>query len=134
MDLLLLRTYLQNGTNGTLRAEGQEICRTIELPWKDNRPRVSCIPEGSYRLRKRYSPKFGSHFEVVGVKDRQYILFHPANDAAKELKGCIAPVSQHTGEGRGSSSRAALHSMKARLFPVLNLGGVLVLTIKKAER
>ena len=133
MELKLIRSYHHRAVNGVLRFGGEEICRTIELPWHGNRPRVSCIPEGKYPLRKRYSPRFGSHFEVVGVKDRKYILFHAANDAGKELRGCIAPVLRHTGEGKGSFSRAALDRMKDRLYPLLDNGHKLYLTIKNAD-
>ena len=133
MELELIRTYHPKGVNGVLMDGAHEICRTIELPWKDNQPRVSCIPEGRYALRKRYSPRFGSHFEVVGVPQRSYILFHAGNDAGKELRGCIAPVLRHTGEGKGSSSRAALDRMKERLYPLLDNGHRITLTIKKAD-
>lgn len=133
MELQLTRTYHPNGTNGILLFNGTELCKTVELPWKNNQPRVSCIPEGQYRLRRRHSPRFKAHFEVMEVKDRKYILFHAANDAGKELRGCIAPVLQHTGEGKGSSSRAALEKMIDRLYPFLDNGNVITLTIKNAE-
>lgn len=133
MELQLNRTYHPGGVNGILVFGGEQICLTIELPWKDNRPRVSCIPEGRYALRKRYSPRFGSHFEVVGVPGRKYILFHGANDAGKELRGCIAPVLRHTGGGKGYNSRAALDRMKDRLYPLLDKGHELYLTIKKSR-
>jgi len=133
MELQLNRTYHKGGVNGLLRWGNEVICLTIELPWLGNRPRVSCIPEGRYPLRKRYTPRFGSHFEVVGVTDRKYILFHSANDADKELRGCIAPVLKHTGEGKGAHSRAALDRMKERLYPLLDNGHKLYLTIKNAD-
>lgn len=133
MELILIRTYHANGVNGVLRFGDTEICRTVELPWKENRPRISCIPEGKYPLRKRCTPRFGSHFEVVGVPGRKYILFHAGNDAGKELRGCIAPVLRHTGEGKGSASRAALNRMKEHLYPLLDNRHELYLTIKKAD-
>lgn len=111
MELELIRTYFPNGTNGELRLADNKkgiICYTIELPWLANKQSVSCIPEGRYELTKRYSPKFGHHLLVNDVKERELILIHPANDAVKELKGCIAPVSVCTGEGRGNNSRLAL--------------------------
>lgn len=134
MEILLMRTYHAAGVNGVLLLEGTELCKTIELPWKNNQPRVSCIPEGRYRLRRRQSPRFREHFEVMDVKDRKYILFHAGNDAGKELRGCIAPVLQHTGEGKGSFSKAALERMKDRLYPLLDNGHTITLTIKKAEQ
>lgn len=132
MEALLLRTYHPGGVNGKLLFYGEEICRTVELPWKDNKPGISCIPEGKYELRRRFSPRFKNHFEILGVPGRKYILFHAANDAVKELRGCIAPVLQHTGEGKGAHSQMALQRMKQRLYPVLDHGLGLTLTIKKA--
>ena len=134
MEILLIRTYHAAGVNGVLLLEGTELCKTIELPWKNNQPRVSCIPEGRYRLRRRHSPRFREHFEVMDVKDRKYIIFHAGNDAGKELRGCIAPVLQHTGEGKGSFSKAALERMKDRLYPLLDNGHTITLTIKKVEQ
>src|SRR5690606_26004222 len=66
-------------------------------------------------------------------RGRKYILFHAGNDALKELRGCIAPVLQHTGEGRGLHSRMALQKMKDRLYPVLDKGIELTLTVKEAK-
>lgn len=129
MELLIIRTLQPKGVNGILLIEGVEICKTIELSWQNNQPRISCIPSGRYRLRKRYSPKFAWHFEVAGVPGRQDILIHPANHAAVELKGCIAPVLQHTGEGKGTSSRAALQRLKDRLYPLLDRGHACYLTL-----
>jgi hypothetical protein len=133
MEALLLRTYAPGGVNGRLFFYGEEICRTLELPWKENKPGISCIPEGSYALRRRFSPRFKNHFEILGVPGRKYILFHAGNNALKELRGCIAPVLQHTGEGRGLHSRMALQKMKDRLYPVLDKGIELTLTIKEAK-
>ena len=107
MVLFLTRTYFPNGTNGKLECEGRFICYTIELPWLDNVKRVSCIPEGKYLLKRRYSTKFRWHIEVVGVEDRSFILFHPANNAQKELNGCIAPVTKVSGADLGLQSRQA---------------------------
>lgn len=131
MRLLLERRYFPSGTNGTLSFDGKEICKTIELPWKDNTRRISCIPEGMYRIRKRFSPKFKWHLEVMNVKNRDQILFHPANDALKELNGCIAPVSQLTGEGKGIRSRVAFERLKEIIFPYVEKGFTIELTIKK---
>ena len=69
MEIQLIRTYHPGGVNGVLLVEGRELCKTIELPWRSNQPRISCIPEGQYLLRKRHSPRFRDHFEVMNVKD-----------------------------------------------------------------
>ena len=130
MKLVLQRQYFSSGTNGVLSFNGKEICKTIELPWKDNQRRISCIPEGIYKIRKRFSPKFKWHIEIMNVKNRDYILFHPANNALKELNGCIAPVSELTGEGKGIRSKVAFEQLKETVFPYLEKGFVIELIIK----
>jgi hypothetical protein len=70
-------------------------------------------------LSKRWSLKHDWHIEVEDVKHRSLILFHPANNAIKELKGCIAPVTAITGQGKGSQSRLAFNKLIAEVFPAL---------------
>jgi hypothetical protein len=130
MVLVLTRTYFPSGTNGTLVSEGQFICYTIELPWKENKKRVSCIPEGKYLLRKRYAPKFGWHLEVVGVRNRTFILFHPANNALRELNGCIAPVTTLSGPGRGLLSQQAFGTLKKLVYQQLDAKETVVLIVQ----
>lgn len=120
MEITLIRTYLNGGTNGSIFHRNSLICHCIELPWKENKRRISCIPEGEYGLKKRYSRKFKWHLEVVGVKDRSLILIHPANNAPKELKGCLAPVTEVTGAGSGVQSRKALEKLYALIGKALD--------------
>lgn len=131
MELELLRTYYLKGTNGDILKDGLGLCHCIELPWKENEHSISCIPEGRYELRKRYSKKFDWHLEVINVEGRDLILIHPANDALKELKGCIAPVTTLTGPGRGNNSRAVLRKLKDMIYPVLERNEKVFITIKE---
>jgi len=131
MELELLRVYFSEGTNGTLACNGITICATIELPWKNNSARISCIPEGRYSLIKRYSPTFRNHYLLENVPDRQYILIHPANNALHELKGCIAPVSIITGIGQGSLSVKALQAVHSHLSVAFDSDEKVFITIKK---
>ena len=119
MVLELSRTYFPDGTNGKLECEGKFICHTIELPWKKNETKVSCIPEGEYFIKKRYSNKFKWHLEIVNVINRSLILFHPANNALRELKGCIAPVTKLSGPGLGLMSRKAFAKLKDLVYTAL---------------
>ncbi len=91
MELELIRKYFDEGTNGEILYQERLLSYAIELPWKNNQARVSCIPEGRYELIKRWSPKFGRHLQVMNVSGREYILIHPANEALRELKGSVAP-------------------------------------------
>ncbi len=120
MVLLLTRTYFPEGTNGKLECEGKLICYTIELPWKNNETKVSCIPEGKYFIKKRYSSKFKWHLELTEVKNRNLILLHPANNAIKELNGCIAPVTKISGTGLGLMSRKAFIKLKTIVYKALD--------------
>lgn len=88
------------GTFGVLTFGGN-VCRTLELPWRENRRQVSCIPAGTYQCTIVQSPKFGRVYEVKGVPGRSAVLIHPANfagDAAlgwtTQLQGCIAPCER----------------------------------------
>lgn len=127
MELELIRAYNPEGTNGELKLV---VCNTIELPWLQNKRSVSCIPEGRYELKKRVTQKRGQHILVVNVKGRDGILIHPANDAKKELRGCIAPVTILIGPGKGSQSRLANEKLKALVLQALEQNEKVFITIK----
>jgi hypothetical protein len=131
MELELIRKYFFEGTNGRILYEDRLMMYSIELPWKNNQARVSCIPEGKYELVKRWSLKFGRHLQVMNVSGRKYILIHPANEALRELKGCIAPVFFITGAGKGLRSRAALKKLTNLVYNALDRHELIFITIKK---
>lgn len=133
MELILERTYLTNGVNGKLFIGKQLVCPTIELPWRNNRYQVSCIPEGKYPVRLRHTERFGRHLAIDHVPGRTAILIHTFNHALKESKGCIAPVSRITGEGEGHSSRVALDQLLMQLKPAFDNKETIFLIIKKAK-
>jgi hypothetical protein len=130
MVLELSRTYFPDGTNGKIEYNGKLICLTIELPWKENQKKVSCIPEGKYFIKKLYSKKFQWHLEVFDVQHRSLILFHPANNALQELNGCIAPVAKLSGPGLGLLSREAFSKLKSLVYPFLDKNESTELIIK----
>ncbi|WP_289100998.1 DUF5675 family protein [uncultured Marinobacter sp.] len=84
------------GVFGELKFPTGEVFYTIERPWINNEPFVSCIPDGLYYLEKRYSPvvqrtsggEFREGWEVTNVPGRSYIMLHPAN-WMDDLAGCI---------------------------------------------
>lgn len=130
MLLELKRQYHARGTNGVIRLSNKRICHTIELPWKANQRSVSCIPEGEYDLKLRYSKRFKWHLHLMDVPSRELILFHPANNALKELKGCIAPVTELTAPGQGKESIVAFQCLKQLVYPVLKAREKLSIIIK----
>lgn len=134
MILTLTRTYFPDGANGKLECDGKLICKTIELPWKNNERSVSCIPEGRYILEKRYSLKYKWHIHVTGVQNRSLILFHPANNAMKELNGCIAPVTKLSGPGLGLLSRKAFRKLKDQVYKTLERKETVLLIVQSTYR
>lgn len=78
-----------DGTFGTLEVPGTLTVHTMEDDWRDNAPRESCIPAGTYTMRRTIYHKTGVEtFEVVGVPGRSRILIHPAN-TEEDVEGCI---------------------------------------------
>lgn len=128
--LVLQRNYEEEGTNGSIRFQGEHICHTIELPWRNNIRRLSCIPAGRYKLIKKRFHKHGEQIGIMNVLNREAILIHVANDAQKELMGCIAPVTTLTGPGRGTGSLNALTRLKALVCSLWDMGEEVHLLIK----
>jgi hypothetical protein len=112
VPITLVRTHIgDQGTFGRLHVPNfTHTIYTGELPWHDNTPNVSsipnaqwnldhgyCLPEGYYRCQMRLSPKMGWTYWLTNVPCRSFCLIHPANymgDEAKgyhtQLRGCIA--------------------------------------------
>lgn len=131
MEITLHRSYFAAGTNGTLFIDGKFFCYTIELPWRDNKRNISCIPEGAYEIEPRFSKKFQHHLIVKDVSGRSFILIHPANDANKELLGCIAPVTYLSGIGKGTYSRNAMQKILSKVYQAQDRKEKIQLIIKK---
>ncbi|MGB4838991.1 MAG: DUF5675 family protein [Saprospiraceae bacterium] len=109
MVIELQRLYRDTWTDGLIFIKGVLLCRSIELRWANNERNISCMPEGLYPVVIIQHPKFDECLQVNGVKGRSGILVHVANDAQKELRGCIAPVFSLSGHGKGQYSRLALN-------------------------
>lgn len=64
------------------------ICYSLELPWKDNKRNISCIPKGTYTCKLTNSIKYGKVYKVLDVPGRTGILIHAGN-YNKDTQGCI---------------------------------------------
>ena len=116
------REYYPSGTDGILSNAGIFLCFTIELPWRKNERLVSCIPEGRYKLATRFSKRHRLHLQVMDVPGRSLILIHKANNAKKELKGCIAPVLESVSPGIGKDSLPAFNALMKQVCDCLENG------------
>ncbi len=99
MTLFIERTYKEKVTLSEIEArdngEAAYSCKGLELPWKNNQRRISCIPEGMYIVKKRISPKYGNHFHLQKVTGRDWILIHHGN-YTRDILGCILVGRTHT--------------------------------------
>lgn len=91
-------------TKGIWLFDGKPVCCTLELPWRDNRKRVSCIPPGNYRCErcklKRYritGTQILNAWEIMDVPDRTGILIHTGNWES-DTEGCIIIGTMFNGE------------------------------------
>ena len=123
INLLLIRdTFTDKSTVGELFVNGERFCDTLELPYRDNQKRISCIPAGNYKVRMRYPRESATreylHLLVQDVKDRSFILFHRGN-TAKDTKGCVLV-------GQGSQQDIVHNStlaMDLLMKEIIHLGG-----------
>lgn len=117
------------GTFGVFRISFVDTfwtCHSLELPWKDNRVKLSCIPPGTYQCALVQSPKFGTVYGVQDVPGRSAILVHAGNwggDIEKGLKsdieGCIL-----LGLGKGMlSGQPAITSSRDAVNKLMSLTG-----------
>jgi len=73
---------------GKLAMDGFNCC-TLEKPWKENQMNISCIPKGLYQCKWTFSWKLMRYtYQVMNVKDRSGIRFHPGNYFF-DIGGCI---------------------------------------------
>lgn len=83
--------------------DGVPFTLTLERPWLNNQPNVSCIPNGRYACKRISSPHFGDVFEVTDVPGRTHILLHKGNFVA-DSEGCILVGERFNGHGIAESA------------------------------
>lgn len=89
MDITLIRyARSDQGTFGRLIMPEREF-HSLELPWRDNKLRISCIPVGEYGCYRYRSRKFKTVFIINNVPGRSGILFHWGNFAGDISKGLL---------------------------------------------
>lgn len=94
MKATITRDKLQEAqTLGTLvltDEEGNKLfsCKTLELPWLDNKRNESCIPLGNYKVITRQSARYNKHYHILDVPGRSFVLIHIGNYYT-QTKGCI---------------------------------------------
>lgn len=130
MDLVLDREYYPGGTNGTLSLDGKILCKCTEPPAAFFKPDLACFPEGNYEL------------DLIPANHKQRIvLFKCPNGirsakpieveiGTKTMERNIVPVSEITGEGRGTPSAQAWEDLLHRIGQALQRGEKATLEIR----
>ena len=94
IDVTITRTdSTANSTAGILSTNKEDgfawICKTLELPYKGNQQKISCIPKGIYEVNYTLSPLFKKHtYEIQNVPNRAGIRIHSGN-YTRQILGCI---------------------------------------------
>ena len=94
MKVVITRDKLEDvQTIGTLVLKDDEgnklfMCKTLELPWNENKRNESCIPLGNYKVVARQSAKYNKHYHIQDVPGRSFVLIHIGNFNT-QTKGCI---------------------------------------------
>ena len=120
---LLRNPSTDDGTFGTILLDDHSSWSTGELPWRDNKNGLSCIPTGTYTCSWINSPKHGPCYQVTNVPSRSMVEIHSANfmgdttlGKTSQLLGCIA-LGKNTGKlapiDGGPSQTAVLQSKVA---------------------
>lgn len=91
----------------------------IELPYRDNRINISCIPSGIYTFQKRLRADKTQTIEILNVPNRSNVLAHPGN-FIKDTHGCILPnlnysYTKETKTPYGISSRVQVKQLLTAL-------------------
>ena len=96
---------MEDRTIGDLFYNGTVLCKTLELPWKNNKRDESCIPIGIYKCI--YDPHIDK-FLVLDVPDRDNIQIHVGN-SLKDTTGCITVGKKYDSNWNLVSSRIAFN-------------------------
>ena len=94
MYLQLIRTK-DNGkqTKGFLQLKDSQAeiifhCQTLELSYKNNTRKISCIKSGTYQVIPNLSFKHGRSLRLLNVIGRDNVLIHSGN-FNNQTHGCI---------------------------------------------
>lgn len=90
MEIIRITSSMVHGTRGVMVIDRQPLGVTLELPWRMNVSFKSCIPIGDYICARFTSGRYGETFIVMGVYDREGILFYPGNFLV-DTDGSIIP-------------------------------------------
>ena len=83
------QTNTDQGIFGRLIIPNLYECFSLELPWRDNKQNVSCLPTGNYKLLWCKSPRFKRMMYLIieDIPHRGGFRLHSGNLAGDTSKG-----------------------------------------------
>ena len=120
--ITLNRAYTPLGTFGVVTEKLNSIdtfvCYMLERLWQNNERSKSCIPEGVYLLKKRFTPKRGWHVIVDSVPNRSFILIHSGADVVEDDE-----LSYDVNNNKVDSLGCLLPQTNVMFFDIVNNNG-----------
>ena len=136
---ILERVYLLNQTLGSIYDNKEVICKTVELPYRNNvrssnASKASAIPEGVYHVIKQPAKETRpyTYFRLTNTSPRQGILIHRITNT-EDLRGCIG-VGTRFGNIDKDSELEMLESSKKLEWMVNNMPDEFELEIKEKQK
>lgn len=125
MTLKLLRFHnSKDDTLGLLFINEQFACFTLEDEYRAKKVKKETrIPEGTYKIGLRYSPKFTPRYghemlHIQNVPDFEFILIHPGNKET-DTDGCILVGDGVLFNPDGISSIGSSLAAYRRIYPAI---------------
>lgn len=116
--------YAPASVHGSLFLGNGTVLKTLERPWRDNEPFVSCVPEGIYELVRHMGTKYQDTWALDGEtvapspeagRARSTCVFHAGN-TVRDTTGCVLVGLERVGdELRGS--REAMNLLREAWRP-----------------
>ncbi len=134
MKITMDTIMLPDRVLGTMYNEaGEPIAKTLERPWLNNAKGLSCIPAGTYHVKKQ-PPKADRPYTYFRLPDsetkRTGILIHIGNDPT-DSSGCILVGSRF---GNYNTDKPTLEeSTKKMKFLADTLPDEFIMEIKRRE-
>lgn len=94
LNLVLQRFRTTDVTFGQIVLPSGQVIYTLERPWHDNEPDISCIPTGTYLCVGHDSPRHPQTWQLINVPNRTEVLIHTGN-FEKDTLGCILIGLKH---------------------------------------
>ena len=112
-EIWINRVYAHSGSIiGVLCANDDQVCDSLELPWKDNQSNVSCAPVGAYAGKIRTDGTKGWRIELESSSE-PHLRRASRWQFSRGIQGCVLLGLEWTENSVKSSGLARLQLEQA---------------------